>query len=76
MLYALTGRGRLTLRVTAIAVVLTMLYALSDEVHQAFAPDRSGRVDDLGVDGIGALLGVGIAWLVLSRLAPKPRPQR
>jgi len=47
----------------AIAFVLTMLYALSDEVHQAFVPGRHPDLFDLMFDGIGAMLALGLwAW--------------
>jgi VanZ family protein len=53
----------------AIAFVLTMLYALSDEAHQAFVPGRQPDLVDLLFDGIGAVLALGLWawWLRLSR---------
>lgn len=37
---------------------LSFLYAMSDEVHQALVPTRSGKVEDLGFDLLGILLAV------------------
>lgn|SRR5699024_1155791 len=39
-------------------MVICVLYAISDEVHQLFVPGRSGEVGDVFIDGLGALLGV------------------
>ncbi len=47
------------------AFVLTVLYAISDELHQATVPDRTGRPLDVGIDAVGA----GTALLVARRSA-------
>lgn len=52
---ALTMEKRL--RGTAIAVLLCVLWAVSDEVHQSFIPGRSCQVSDVAVDSAGILLG-------------------
>lgn len=38
------------------AWLLTTIYAATDEIHQAFLPDRTGAVMDVGIDSVGALL--------------------
>ena len=61
------AEGRLsqvTIRAAALAVVLSTLYGLFDEVHQAFTPDRTPDVRDLLADGLGAALGVAAILLV------------
>ncbi len=46
-----------------LAFGLTVLYALTDEFHQAFVPGRHPDVGDLVCDGLGAILGLGLwAW--------------
>jgi VanZ family protein len=46
-----------------LALVLTGLYALSDEFHQAFVPGRHPDPWDLLCDGFGAALGLMLlAW--------------
>jgi len=42
------------------------LYAISDEVHQAFVPGRDPTVRDVGIDAISALVG-GKLWPVAAR---------
>ena len=38
-----------------------LLFALSDELHQSFVPGRSARLIDVGIDLLGAVLGLVIA---------------
>ena len=47
------------LLVAALAFALTVLYGVSDELHQAFVPGRTASEADLLVDAIGGLLGLG-----------------
>lgn len=42
-----------------LALVLTVFYAVSDEVHQIFVPLREGAPTDVLIDSIGGALG----WL-------------
>ena len=44
-----------------LALALTLLYALSDEFHQAFVPGRTPDLLDLLCDGCGAVLGL-LCW--------------
>lgn len=45
------------------AAVFTVLYAVSDEVHQSFVVDRHGSVLDVGIDSIGILIAaVVLRW--------------
>lgn len=46
------------------AFVLTVVYAISDEVHQTLVPTREGALRDVIIDAIGALL----AWATLTQL--------
>lgn len=46
------------LRLRILALAFTILYGMSDEIHQAFVPDRSASVMDWLADGTGALIGV------------------
>lgn len=42
------------------AVLLAVLYAISDEAHQWFISDRSLELVDLLIDGIGAVMGSAV----------------
>lgn len=59
------------------ALALTVIYALTDEYHQTFVAGRSGNLIDVGIDGLGATLGLAIrlGWewrLRLRRVVPSP----
>jgi len=66
LLLALSWGRRPRPRDAAIAFGLTVAYAVSDEWHQSFVPDRNGRLDDVVTDAIGALIGLAVAWATLT----------
>ena len=45
-------------RLKILAILLTILYGMSDEFHQYFVPFRDASLLDLFADGIGSFLGV------------------
>ncbi len=47
--------------------IIVILYAVSDEIHQLFVPSREGRVRDVIIDTLGAVL----AWISITKLVPK-----
>ncbi len=46
---------------SGLAVAIGVLYAVSDEVHQAFVPGRLGSPVDVAIDAIGVVCGV-LLW--------------
>jgi VanZ family protein len=51
----------------ALAAVLGVLYAVSDEVHQAFVPGRMGSPVDVAIDAVGVIAGVVLWQRALAR---------
>ncbi len=41
-----------------LAYGLTVIYAVSDEIHQAFVPGRSAQLSDVCIDACGAAIGL------------------
>lgn len=41
-----------------LSILLGMLYAISDEIHQGFSPGRSPRIADVYIDTLGVILGI------------------
>lgn len=41
-----------------LSLIITICYAISDEIHQYFVPGRDMRIFDVMVDSTGALIGV------------------
>jgi VanZ family protein len=57
------------LRRPALAILVATLYAVSDEVHQTFVEGRVGAPLDVGLDAIGAAVGV-LLWTRLRDRRP------
>ena len=48
---------------SGLALLVGVLYASSDEIHQAFVPTRQGQPVDVLLDSLGVLLGLALVWL-------------
>lgn len=46
-----------------IALMISVIYAASDELHQTFIPGRSGEIRDIIIDSLGSLTGIYIYYL-------------
>lgn len=44
------------------AVMLTLIYGLTDEFHQIFVPGRSARIADVAANVIGAIITQAGIW--------------
>jgi VanZ family protein len=72
---ALHGEGLAGGRLFALAVLLTSLYAASDEWHQSYTPRRESDVRDWLADSIGGTVGAAGFGLV-STASRRRRPPR
>ena len=50
-----------------ISIIVVLLYAVSDEIHQTFIPGRSGEVLDVLIDTIGGSLSTVLYYLIYRR---------
>lgn len=48
-----------------ISMIIGMIYASSDEIHQAFIPERTAKITDVMIDSMGVLLGILCVLLVI-----------
>ncbi len=46
------------------SIMFSFIYAVSDEIHQYFVPDRACQLSDLAVDSCGLILGT-VAFCIL-----------
>jgi len=56
--------------VVILSILLTILYAASDELHQTFVTGRSGKIIDILIDSSGAIIGFAVFWR-LKKYLPK-----
>jgi len=54
--------GWIDLRAAMTAVLITVGYAVTDELHQMFVPGRSAEMYDLVADAAGATAGTVACW--------------
>ena len=47
-----------------ISILLGIWYAILDEIHQLFVPDRSGNIIDICIDSLGIIFGVYLIVLI------------
>lgn len=59
-----TTRKNSWVRYWYLAVVGAAIYAVTDEVHQAFVPGRSCELRDIIIDTVAASVGVGMVMLL------------
>jgi VanZ family protein len=64
-LHAMAGLRPPRTRQLIVAYAISLLFGISDEIHQAFVPDRTGRLDDLAIDAVGAAVGLLVGYLAL-----------
>jgi VanZ family protein len=57
---AISSKGRR--RVFGNALIIPLLFAVSDELHQLYTPGRGPRITDVAIDGIGILTAICIAY--------------
>jgi len=49
------------------AFLFSLIYAMSDEVHQLFVFGREGRIQDVGFDMIGVCGTLFILWIFIKK---------
>ncbi|MBU2577595.1 VanZ family protein, partial [Patescibacteria group bacterium] len=54
-----------------LSLVLTVLYALTDEYHQTLVSGRTGKLFDVFIDSMGALFGFVFSAKLIYRLPEK-----
>lgn len=62
--YALMAHELKASKVFLYGLAICLLYAISDEVHQAFVPERAPQLTDVFVDFAGSLCGSGFVMLI------------
>ena len=63
--FSLKGDNNRTYKIIIFALLIGLLYSVSDEIHQFFVPGRSCELRDVIIDFSGVTLGVGLSFAVL-----------
>ncbi len=63
--FAVKSHGKSSKLSSVIAVAISFLYAVSDEIHQYFVPDRACRFTDVLIDTSGAVTGIILCCFAL-----------
>lgn len=67
VLQLLSDYTKINKRMLIVSLIICYLYAVSDEVHQIFIPDRTAKVLDTFIDGAGSLVGITIYSIYQSK---------
>jgi VanZ family protein len=62
-------------RALLVALLITLVWAATDEWHQTFVPGRSGRARDVLIDGTGALFAAVWVYRDIGRLLGPATPR-
>ncbi len=54
----------------SISLIIGVIYASTDEIHQAFIPERTAQITDVIIDSMGVLLGI-LCILLVTKLFQK-----
>lgn len=54
-----------SLRLILLSILITSMYAVTDEIHQLFIPGRSGEVKDVLIDSLGGIAGTLLFYLFI-----------
>ena len=48
-----------------LSIIITIIYAITDEVHQVFIPGREGKIIDVYIDTLGIITGILFINLII-----------
>lgn len=54
----ITGKKRIKIKHLFIILIISLIYAASDEFHQLFVPNRNGSFSDFLIDSFGILFSI------------------
>lgn len=54
-----------------IGIIICVIYAISDEIHQLFVPGRSCQLLDILIDSMGSIVGIYLLYFIKKLLINK-----
>lgn len=67
LMVVLKNYGKMDLKLVFIVILIGLLYAITDELHQLFVPGRTGKVFDILIDFLGISLGSFSYYFICKR---------
>ena len=64
LFFSIKGKKEMSSTYIIIALILSLVYAISDEFHQSFVPMRSPDLNDIFTDSIGLSISVLLAAFI------------
>jgi VanZ family protein len=61
--YCLTYEKMNSKKQILFTICVTVLYAITDELHQLFVNERAGQITDVLIDAVGSVIGIGLVWI-------------
>ena len=56
-----------------LAIIVCIIYAISDEIHQIFVPGRNCQITDICIDSIGSIIGIYLFNLINKNIKKKQK---
>ena len=75
LLYPAMAKNKIPHALTC-GIFTTILYAVTDEVHQLFVQGRSGEVQDIMIDSLGAVIGACLIFFYRKIRKEIPKVQK
>jgi hypothetical protein len=66
LLVSINGNKKISVKFLLIAIIISIFYAILDEMHQFFVPLRNSSINDILIDNIGIFLST-LAYLYYSK---------
>lgn len=64
VMWAMFDKAAKIKKIYTISVMICVFYAISDELHQLFVPERAAMALDVCIDSLGAFLGCSLVLLM------------
>lgn len=64
LFYFLKDYLNISFKLFLLAIIICMIYASTDEIHQIFVSGRGPQVTDVLIDSFGSLMGISVMYLI------------
>ena len=72
LFYSIKGIKKTNAKHVFITLILSILYAISDELHQSFVPFRVPSLGDIFIDSLGTIVSLLVAIFISKKFNRQP----